>query len=85
LEKSKVEKNSSGRDGGGINNETASARTRVPGARLTLIHSLVAENRAAEDGGGINNQQNSLVELRESKVIHNLPTNCAGNVAHCVG
>lgn len=85
LEKSKVEKNSSGRDGGGINNETAAARTRVPGARLTLIHSLVAENRAAEDGGGINNQQNSLVELRESKVIHNLPTNCAGNVAHCVG
>ncbi|MEU6890578.1 hypothetical protein ABZ934_02045 [Streptomyces sp. NPDC046557] len=83
LERIKVEKNSAGRDGGGINNGPASAR--VPAIRLTLTRSLVVENRAAEDGGGINNALNALVELRDTKLNHNLPTNCAGNVAHCVG
>lgn len=57
----------------------------LPAARVTLVRSLVVQNRAAENGGGINNDVNGIVELRDDKVIHNLPTNCAGNVAHCVG
>ncbi|MGW7102122.1 hypothetical protein [Streptomyces sp. NPDC054838] len=82
LERVKIEMNSAGRDGGGINNEQEAG---APTTRLTLIRSLVVQNRAAEDGGGINNWLNALVELRETQVIHNLPTNCAGNVAHCTG
>ncbi|MBT2480225.1 hypothetical protein [Streptomyces sp. ISL-94] len=80
LSKSKVESNQAGHDGGGINNvaETAGGVTQ-----LTLEHTTVAGNRAANAGGGINNGEGAVVTLRDSKIIKNLPTNCAGTVPGC--
>ncbi|MFD9410474.1 hypothetical protein ACFWBN_26140 [Streptomyces sp. NPDC059989] len=80
LKKTKVESNQAGHDGGGINNvaETAGGVTE-----LTLDRSTVAENRAAGVGGGINNGEGAVVTLTNSKIVKNLPTNCAGTVPGC--
>ncbi|MFF4430630.1 hypothetical protein ACFYZ4_15845 [Streptomyces sp. NPDC001513] len=80
LKKTKVESNSAGHDGGGINNAEEAGGVAT---QLTLEHSTVAENRAAGVGGGINNQAGAVVTLKESKIIKNLPANCAGTVAGC--
>ncbi|MFC9296698.1 hypothetical protein ACFTWH_15975 [Streptomyces sp. NPDC057011] len=79
LKKTKVESNQAGHDGGGINNVAAGDGA----TELTLEHSTVAENRAANVGGGINNGEGATVTLTDSKVVKNLPTNCAGTVPGC--
>ncbi|MEU7724745.1 hypothetical protein AB0B78_05830 [Streptomyces sp. NPDC040724] len=80
LKKTKVESNSAGHDGGGINN---AQEVGGDATQLTLEHTTVAENRAAGVGGGINNQAGAVVTLKESKIIKNLPENCAGTVPGC--
>ncbi|MFJ6756975.1 hypothetical protein ACIQNK_18370 [Streptomyces sp. NPDC091273] len=80
LKKTKVESNSAGHDGGGINNAEEAGGDVT---QLTLEHTTVAENRAANAGGGINNQPDAVVTLKESKIIKNLPENCAGAVPGC--
>lgn len=80
LKKSKIEGNSAGRDGGGINNEEEDAGDP---AVLTLDHTTVTENRAARQGGGINNWKGAEVFLKHSKIVKNLPDNCAGDVPGC--
>ncbi|WP_327415778.1 hypothetical protein [Streptomyces sp. NBC_01233] len=80
LKKAKVESNSAGHDGGGINNAEEEGGDAT---QLTLEHTTVAENRAANVGGGINNQAGAVVTLKESKIIKNLPANCAGTVPDC--
>ncbi|WP_445269378.1 hypothetical protein [Streptomyces sp. DSM 41634] len=80
LKKTKVESNSAGHDGGGINNAEEAGGDVT---QLTLEHTTVAENRAANAGGGINNQPDAVVTLKESKIVKNLPENCAGAVPGC--
>ncbi|MEV8630160.1 hypothetical protein AB0395_00745 [Streptosporangium sp. NPDC051023] len=80
LKESEVEWNQAGRNGGGINNEQEAEADRT---RLTLEYSTVSENRAAGVGGGINNWTGAEVTLKRSRVIRNLPTNCAGIVPGC--
>ncbi|MEU4729172.1 hypothetical protein [Streptomyces sp. NPDC023588] len=80
LKKTKVEANQAGQNGGGINNteENAGGVTQ-----LTLEHVTIAGNRAAVLGGGINNGEGAGVTLNETKIVKNLPTNCAGTVPGC--
>ncbi|GGS37762.1 hypothetical protein Snoj_28930 [Streptomyces nojiriensis] len=76
LKKSTIKDNQAGRRGGGINNEEESAADPVV---LTLEHTTVTENRAAEAGGGIYNWVGAEVILNKSKIVKNLPDNCAGD------
>ncbi|MFF3517874.1 hypothetical protein [Streptomyces sp. NPDC002573] len=66
-------------DGDGIHNS----------GRMTLSDSLVTRNAAGETGGGIFNDSgfSGSVRLRGTRVVNNIPNNCAaaGSVPGCTG
>jgi hypothetical protein len=86
LNKSKVDDNTAGGDGGGIaNGVPLGGPNPVLGGPVTLNHSQVTGNTATQ-GGGIFNF-GGTVKLSATPVTNNTPNNCAppGTVPGCTG
>jgi hypothetical protein len=74
-------------DGNRAENGRAGGIRAEPGADLTLINSRVAHNIATDPPGGIDNNA-ATVQLRNTVVADNTPSNCTGSlspVSGCTG